>query len=128
MLHRRQIFLKYLIRRTPAKRSHGKAVIVPAVINLQLLRKVRKRVEGMSGIEALVILPVAPLYLAVMSWRIGADQFVADAMTFQMHLKRVGLSLREVKRFVNSVPLSVWTHSIGHGKAFTRCSRNMAEE
>ena len=42
----------------------------------------------MSGIEALVILPVAPLYLAVMSWRIRPDQFVADAVTFQMHLKK----------------------------------------
>lgn len=88
MLHRKQIFLKYLLRRTPAKRSHWEAVVIPAVINLKLLRKVLKRIEGMSGIEALVILPVAPLYLAVMSWRIRPDQFVADAVAFQMHLKK----------------------------------------
>lgn len=88
MLHRRQIFLKYLLRRTPAKRSHWEAVVIPAVINLKLLRKVLKRIEGMSGIEALVILPVAPLYLAVMSWRIRPDQLVTDAVKSQMHLKQ----------------------------------------
>ena len=32
--------------------------------------------------------------------------------------KRVGFSLWVVKRFVNSVPLSVWIHSMVQGKAF----------
>lgn len=90
MLHRRQIFLKCLLRRTPSKRPHGKAVIVSAVINLKLLRKVRKRIKGMSGIEAPVILSVAPLHLAVMPWRIRPDQPVTDAVKSQMHLKQGG--------------------------------------
>lgn len=34
----------------------------------------------MGGIEPLIVLPVAALYLAVMHWRIGADYLMPDAM------------------------------------------------
>ena len=45
----------------------------------------------MGGIEPLIVLPVAALYLAVMPWRIGADYLVPDAMLLQTHLKKGGL-------------------------------------
>jgi hypothetical protein len=39
-----------LIRGTPAKRPHGEGVVIPAVINLKLIRKVFKGIKGMGGI------------------------------------------------------------------------------
>ncbi len=38
------------------------------------------------------------------------------------------MSLFEVKRLVNSFPLSVWMHSMVHGKALTRWSTKKADE
>lgn len=45
----------------------------------------------MGGIKAFIVLSMAPLNLAVMSWRVGTDQFVPDAVLFQMLLKKGGL-------------------------------------
>ena len=42
--------------------------------------------------------------------------------------KRAVLSLWVENRLVNSVPLSVWVHSIGQGKALTRWFTKRAEE
>ena len=44
----------------------------------------------MRGIEPLVILPVAALYLAVVSGRKGPNDFVTDAMGLQMPLEKCG--------------------------------------
>lgn len=45
----------------------------------------------MGGKKAFIVLSMAPLNLAVMSWRVGTDQFVPDAVLFQMLLKKGGL-------------------------------------
>lgn len=44
----------------------------------------------MRGIEPLVILPVAALYLAVVPGRKGPDDFVTDAVGLQMLLEKRG--------------------------------------
>lgn len=82
----------------------------------------------MGGIKAFIVLPVAALDLAVMPWRVGADQFMPDPVLSQTALEEGGLSLFEVKRLVNSEPLSVCMHSMWQGKAFTRWSTKRAEE
>lgn len=45
----------------------------------------------MGGIKAFVVLPVAALNLAVMPWRVGADQLMPDAVLFQVLLEEGGL-------------------------------------
>ena len=45
----------------------------------------------MGCIEPLIVLPVATLHFAVMSWRIGADYLVSDAVLLQTHLEKGGL-------------------------------------
>ncbi len=40
--------------------------------------KVFQGEEGMAGVEAFLVLPVAALHFAVVTGRIGADQLVAD--------------------------------------------------
>ena len=44
----------------------------------------------MGGVEPLVVLPVAALYLAVVPGRKGPDDFVTDAVGLQMFLKERG--------------------------------------
>lgn len=80
----------------------------------------------MGGIETFIVLPVAAFHLAIMPWRIGADKLMLIPCSLRRCWKRVGLKEPpwELERLVNSCPLSVWTHSMGQGKAFTRCSRN----
>lgn len=41
----------------------------------------------MSCVKTLIILPMASLYLSVMTRRIGADHFMPDSMCFQMRLE-----------------------------------------
>ena len=45
----------------------------------------------MGGVEPLVVLPVAALYLAVVPGCKGSDDLVADAMHFQVFLEESGL-------------------------------------
>ncbi len=40
------------------------------------------------GIEILVVLAVTALYLTVMSWSIGTDEFVPDSQLLQCFLKQ----------------------------------------
>ena len=82
MLHRLQIILQYLKGGFPPQRTHGKVVVVSTVVYLKLLCEIFKGIEGMGGIEPLIILPVAALHLAVMPWRIGADYLMTDGMLF----------------------------------------------
>ena len=44
----------------------------------ELLYKIIQRIEGVTGIEELLILTVAALDLSVVAWRIGANQFMPD--------------------------------------------------
>ena len=44
----------------------------------ELLYKIIQRIEGVTGIEELLILTVAALDLSVVARRIGANQFMPD--------------------------------------------------
>ena len=64
-------------RRKPAKRSH-REVVRAAVMDSELLGEVIEGVETVTGVKALLVLPVAALHLAVVARRIGPDELVAD--------------------------------------------------
>ena len=59
------------------ERSHGE-VVGAAVMDSELLCKVVQRIERMAGIEALLVLAVAALNLAVVPRRIRTDQLMPD--------------------------------------------------
>ena len=61
----------------PTERPHGK-VVGAAVMDSKLFCKVIQGKEGMAGVEAFLVFPVAALHLAVVPGRIGTDQLVAD--------------------------------------------------
>ena len=64
-------------RRKPAKRSH-REVVRAAVEERELLGEVIEGVETMTGVKALLVLPVASLDLAVVARCVGTDELVAD--------------------------------------------------
>ena len=66
-----------LVRRKPAKRSHGE-VVGAAVVDSELLCEVIQGVKAVAGVKAFLVLPVAALHLAVVARRIGTDELVAD--------------------------------------------------
>ena len=66
----------------PAQRSHRKAVVVPAIIKLELPAEVFERIKSMSGIKTFIILAVAAFHFSVMTWCKGSDQFMLDAKFF----------------------------------------------
>ena len=68
--------------RGPVERSHGK-MIVGTLTNGELIAKILERIKTMGGIEFFVVLPVASLNLAVVSWGKGLGQFVPDPQTPQ---------------------------------------------
>ena len=63
-------------------------VIIPAVVDLQLPGEVLKGIEGMSGIEPLIVLTVTALHFSVMSGCKGTDLLVKDPMPCQVPLKQ----------------------------------------
>ena len=44
----------------------------------------------MGGIEPLIVLPMAALYFPIVPGHVWPDQFVPDAVSFQMHIKKCG--------------------------------------
>ena len=44
----------------------------------ELPGKVDQRVKAVTGVKALLVLPMAALHLAVVAGRIGTDKFVAN--------------------------------------------------
>lgn len=88
MLHRSRIIPKNLIRCLPSQRPHREIVIVPVVIDHKLSGKVLKGVEGMGGIETLIVLPVAAFHFPVVPWSKGPDQFMPIAMLRQVCLEK----------------------------------------
>ena len=66
-----------LVRRGPVKRSH-REVVGAAVMDSELLGEVIEGVETVTGVKALLILPVASLDLAVVARCVGTDELVAD--------------------------------------------------
>lgn len=71
----------------PSQGPHGKVVIIPAVVHLELCRKVLKGIEKMGRIKPFVILPVAAFYFTIMPGSKGTNEFMPYAMCFQMFLE-----------------------------------------
>lgn len=65
-------------------------VVVPAIVHLQLLRKVSEGIEQVCRIEPFIIFAVATLYFPVVTGRIGPDQLMCDTMLRQMCLEQGG--------------------------------------
>ena len=72
--------------RKPVERPHGKAVGT-AVMDGKLLFKVRKGIKAAAGIETLLVLTVAALYLAIVPWGVRPDKLMADAKLFRCRFK-----------------------------------------
>ena len=66
-----------LVRRGPVKRSH-REVVGAAVMGSELLGEVIEGVETVTGVKALLVLPVASFHLAVVARCVGTDELVAD--------------------------------------------------
>ena len=78
------------------ERPHGK-VVGTAVMDGKLLFEVCKGIKAAAGIETLLVLTVAALYLAIVTGRIGTNQLVLNAQLCSGLLKErdqftVGLS------------------------------------
>ena len=84
-----------------------------AEIGVKLQGEIPERIEGMAGIESLLILSVAAFNLAVVSGRIRPDKRMPLPNSTNVASNSVGWFCNErLKRLVNSEPLSVWTHLI----------------
>jgi len=64
--------------RKPMERPH-REVVGAAVMNSKLRCKVFQGKEGMAGVEAFLVFPVAALHFAVVAERIGTEQLVLDS-------------------------------------------------
>ena len=82
----------------------------------------------MCRIEPFVIFAVAPLYFPVVPGCIGPDQLMRDAMLRETCLEQGGPVPMGSEAVCELSAVIFWTHSMGMGKALTRCSRNSAEE
>ncbi len=78
---------KGLGRRTPGERTDRESVVL-TLPDGKLLLEILERKEFMRGVEILVVLAVTALYLAVMSWSIGTDEFVPDLQLLQRFFKQ----------------------------------------
>ena len=93
-------------RRKPVERSH-RQVVGTAVMRRKLNRKILQGEEGVAGIEALLILPVAALHLAVVPGCVRPDQLVPNAQIHGGPLKegegfflRAGEAIGELKAII----------------------------
>lgn len=67
-----------ILGRAPAEGTH-REIVGSDLVSSELLTKVGEGVEAVGAVEALLVFPVAALDFAVVSGRVGADQFVAYA-------------------------------------------------
>ena len=67
-----------LCGRKPEERSHGE-VVGAAVVDSKQFCEIIQGEKSVTGIKAFLILSVAAFYLAIMSRRIGPDEFMANA-------------------------------------------------
>ena len=75
------------MRREPIKRPH-REVIRAAVMDSELLGEVNEGVETVTGVKALLVLPVAALHLAVVARCVGTDELVPDTQLGGSGLKQ----------------------------------------
>jgi len=73
-------------RGAPMERPH-REVVGAAVMGSKLFGEVLQGEEGMAGIKAFLVLPVAALHFAVVSGCIGTDQLVLDSQVSSSTLK-----------------------------------------
>ena len=66
-----------LRRRKPGEWPHGE-IVGAAVMDGELLCEVIQGIKAVAGVKAFLILPVTALHLSVMTWRIRANEFVAN--------------------------------------------------
>ena len=78
-----------LCRRKPTKRSHRK-VVGTTIVDRKLLSEVLKRIEGVTGIEPLLVFAVAAFNLAIMARSVGTDELVTDTQLSGGILKQCG--------------------------------------
>ncbi len=76
-----------MVRRTPREGADRKSIVL-TLPDGKLLLEIVERKELMRCIEILVVLAVTALYLTVMSWCIGTDEFVPDPQLLQRFLKQ----------------------------------------
>ena len=65
------------MRREPIKRPH-REVIRAAVMDSELLGEVNEGVETVTGVKALLVLPVAALHLAIVWGCVGTNKLMAN--------------------------------------------------
>lgn len=70
------------------ERPHGK-VVGTAVMDSKLLFEVCKRIKTAAGIETLLVLAVAALYLAIVSRGVRPDELMTDAADDLAYFPRV---------------------------------------
>ena len=88
------------------KGSHGK-VVRTTIMGRTLLCEILQRIEGMAGIEALLVFPMAAFNFTIVPWSIGADSLVLNPQCYSSFLKqselvllRVGEVIRKFKTVV----------------------------
>ena len=74
----------------PPQRTHRKIIVIPAIIQFQLVAKVLKRIKPMSGIETFIVLTMTSFHFAVVSWSKRTDQLVLYTVFQKTHLKNGG--------------------------------------
>ena len=109
---------QYLIRSLPAKGTHGKVVVIPAVIAFQLGVEVRKRIKRVCGIKALIVFTVTSFHFAIVPGCKRFDQFVPDPVLLKMNLKKGGAVRTAVrpKTFGKFLPVVSLDTFDGEGK------------
>lgn len=65
------------IRRLPVERSHGEVIILP-LSDSELFFEIVKRVEFMTCIEFLIILPMTAFHFPVVPGCVRPDQFMLN--------------------------------------------------
>ena len=78
-----------LVRRGPVKRSH-REVVRAAVMDRELLGEVIEGVETVTGVKALLVLPVASLDLAVMTGCVRTNELMPDTQLGSSGFKQGG--------------------------------------
>ena len=71
------------------KRPHGK-VVGTAVVVRELFFEIHQRVEGMAGIEPLLVLTVTSLHLTVVPGRVRPDELMSYAEFLSGGFKQSG--------------------------------------
>ena len=98
-------FCMLLVGRFPTENSHRNAVRT-AQITFHLLLKICKRVETQMVVEALLIISVASLDLAIVPWCSRTNELVFNLVAVTKHIKRMNaLGIEEMSKFCAIVRL-----------------------